>query len=996
MHKIIYRNSESNWDEALPIGNGHFGAMAYNPGNKLIFTINHYDVYYRKLSWYSRENEGKIFADNSKYQRPYTLKDIEQRAFKFKDKANYNYVDVLNPKRPEEYGVIRKGVVNPISGQLEFYFKDERRIFEYKELFLNIEEAKINYKVKSENQDLNIQTIILQEPDIIISSLKGKLLVDKIILRIPEIRNFENTRKSFILDESTSYIEGNFYGDDEDKEKHPPFRYLIMVKLIDVTGKANKTEFDVEIKIDSQKTNNWTVLTTVVTEYEGKGLVDLAKGRLENAEKQIEVLKEKHKKYWSIFWNKSKINLPDKMLEDLWYLHLYSLECSSGKGAHLYEQACGLNGLWDIEPPTQWGSTFYWDINIEEAFWPIYTANHLEIGESFYKALEAYIPAAKKRAKTFFNINGIASDYPFDFYFSMWAWCAQYFWWQYKYSQDRKFLRKRAYPLFKDILAFFDDYLKYNEKLGIHYIFPDVSPEQGPMTKNSTITLSCLKFLLKAAIKANETLNEDKNDKIRWQNILNKFPVYATGETIEFGKTIKDSEWAAPDLELGHPSLLMPIYPIGEISKRDKDERRKIATNTLKYAEKMLHISTHNFGWLACTAARLGFGNTAKRAIYERGISLMMRINGMFTEETERWIQNCLVNCKPVYNPPLIEGGSSLVAAINEMLLQSFNEVIEVFPALPSDWKEVSFESLLAEGDFEVSAKCSDHKVISIRIKSLTGNTVNIINPFPDNNCLVLCEGKKINFSIFNNIISFKTEKGKSYKLEARSYLQRKNENKDVFLDTNYPRVYYAPTRRRVFLGKDENTDYLRALDDFTLDYHAGDQQVSKICVYKFDFSLEKEKLFKDYESVLPKQYHGNGKIGPDFIRITNKTKYFNIFGYGWEKINGLRYIDRKDPDEIRRDFIASQTSNVFLVYLNKGAYNLLFVSGDSEDENTTMIEVNTLVTRAKIEAVTSFEKFMVTTVPIKKVADGLLEIEFSSQSDIPWKINALIINKII
>jgi len=996
MHKIVYKNTKSSWDEALPIGNGHFGAMVYNPGNKLIFTINHYDVYYRKLSWYSRENKGKIFADNSKYQRLYTLKDIEQRAFEFKDKTDCNYVDVLNPERRKEYGVIRKGVAHPVSGQLEFHLKNKGILFDNKELSLNIEEAKINYKVKSENQDLNIQTIILQEPDIIISSLKGKPLVDKIILRIPEIRNFENIRKPFIFNENISYIEGNFYGDDEDKEKYPPFKYLIMIKLIGITGKPNIINFDVEIKIDDQKANNWAILTTVVTEYEGKDLVNLARGRLDNAEKQIEELKEKHKKYWGIFWSKSKINLPDKMLEDLWYLHLYSLECSSGRGARLYEQACGLNGLWDIKPPTQWGSTFYWDINIEEAFWPIYTANHLEIGEAFYKALESYIPAAKKRAKTFFNIDGIASDYPFDFYFSMWAWCAQFFWWQYKYSQDKQFLRERAYPLFKGILAFFEDYLKYDENLDHYYIFPDVSPEQGPMTKNSTITLACLKFLLKVAIKANEILREDKNDKLRWQNILNRFPDYAMGETIEFGKTIKDSEWATPDLDLGHPSLLMPIYPIGEISKRDKDERRKIAINTLKYAQKRLHISTHNFTWLACAAARLGFGNMAKRVIYERGISLMMRPNGMFAEETERWIQNCLVNCEPVSNPPLIEAGSSLLAAINEMLLQSFNEVIEVFPALPSDWKSVSFEHLLAEGGFEVSAKYSDYKTVSIIIKSLNGNTVKIINPFPNNECLVFCEEKKINFSIFDNIISFKTEKGKLYKLKPGDSLLKNDENKDAILSNTYPKVYHAPTRRRVFLGKDENTDYLRVLDDFTLDYYAGDQQVSKICIYKFDFSLEKEKLLKNYESVLPKQYHGNGKIGPDFIRITNKTKYFKFSGYGWEKIEGLKYIDRKDPDEIRRDFISSQTPNVFLVYLNKGLYNLLFVSGDSKNENTTIIDIDTSLTKAKIKAVAPSAKFIVETVPIKKIVDGPLKIEFSSQSDIPWKINALIINKII
>ncbi|NJD03070.1 MAG: hypothetical protein FIA99_10875, partial [Ruminiclostridium sp.] len=55
MHKICYRNTLSGWNEALPLGNGHFGAMVYNDGDELVYAVNHYDVYYRKLDLYSRK-----------------------------------------------------------------------------------------------------------------------------------------------------------------------------------------------------------------------------------------------------------------------------------------------------------------------------------------------------------------------------------------------------------------------------------------------------------------------------------------------------------------------------------------------------------------------------------------------------------------------------------------------------------------------------------------------------------------------------------------------------------------------------------------------------------------------------------------------------------------------------------------------------------------------------------------------------------------------------
>jgi hypothetical protein len=42
--------------------------------------------------------------------------------------------------------------------------------------------------------------------------------------------------------------------------------------------------------------------------------------------------------------------------------------------------------------------------------------------------------------------------------------------------------------------------------------------------------------------------------------------------------------------------------------------------------------------------------------------------------------------------------------AIHQMLLQTFGDKIELFPALPSSWESTSFDNLLAAG-LEVSAK---------------------------------------------------------------------------------------------------------------------------------------------------------------------------------------------------------------------------------------------------------------------------------------------------
>jgi hypothetical protein len=53
--------------------------------------------------------------------------------------------------------------------------------------------------------------------------------------------------------------------------------------------------------------------------------------------------------------------------------------------------------------------------------------------------------------------------------------------------------------------------------------------------------------------------------------------------------------------------------------------------------------------------------------------------------------------------------------------MQPFGTHIRVFPAVPDDWKDVSFDKLLAEGAFEISAVRRDRKTKFVQIKSLTG-----------------------------------------------------------------------------------------------------------------------------------------------------------------------------------------------------------------------------------------------------------------------------------
>src|SRR5262249_22017456 len=63
-------------------------------------------------------------------------------------------------------------------------------------------------------------------------------------------------------------------------------------------------------------------------------------------------------------------------------------------------------------------------------------------------------------------------------------------------------------------------------------------------------------------------------------------------------------------------------------------------------------------------------------------------------------------------------------------LLQSYNDKIRVFPALPTDATLVPRFTLLARGGFLVSSEKEGSDIKYVGVKSLYGNPIDVINPW--------------------------------------------------------------------------------------------------------------------------------------------------------------------------------------------------------------------------------------------------------------------------
>ena len=64
------------------------------------------------------------------------------------------------------------------------------------------------------------------------------------------------------------------------------------------------------------------------------------------------------------------------------------------------------------------------------------------------------------------------------------------------------------------------------------------------------------------------------------------------------------------------------------------------------------------------------------------------------------------------------------------MLLQSYSGVIEIFPAVPQSWKDISFNNLRTEGAFLISAAKTNGTIDEVTVKAEQGGTLHLKLPF--------------------------------------------------------------------------------------------------------------------------------------------------------------------------------------------------------------------------------------------------------------------------
>ena len=1010
-HSVFFQNADNHWDNALPLGNGCFGAMLFFEENKLFMPLNHYEVYYNiKETVLPEDQEKALLPTKQPGARFGMYLEKAQRNEPQNDEPFCKYENkAWETFDPEPYSITEYSSSYPTTGELVFSVDDRLRDACHA-LTLFVEDAAVELKLENEDNCLGINTIVARE-DYVVSKVTQTQsgLLRSIRISMEPYRDHDMPQVTY------KQIDKNLFAYEVTRKLGTKqFVFAGVVRLIGAIGHLQSDATGVDIILEACSEEIY-VLTGIYTDWKysdpmGDGIAQIIR-------QDTKQLYNEHKDYWLRFFEKSSISIPDKFLEHIYYINQYALDCSSGKDGVMKHHACGLNGLWDVRHPNLWGSKWYWDVNIQAAFAGVFSSNRLDLAKVFSDGLRSYEKLAEQYARDVHNAPGVSMDYPHTTYYCIWPWCAQYLWQLYEYSLDENYLRNDAYPLFLKLCRFAVSKFRYDEITGTFTIYPDISPEQGPLTHDSTITIASVKYLLKFTLQAAEILGDNDPILEKCRQLLSKLPPYSISKPGNWGVHFNDSPDAPDNMAIRHPSMLMPLFPAGEFDPLfDTNEVSEMWSNTIDFLEDKCEIGIFGGSWIAAAAARLGRGQTALRLLYERGIDHMLRSNGLSAEETERFINDCLTPRQPLYYPCMVEFTGQMLAAVNEMLLQSHNGLIRIFPALPDGnrewerfhrhgwdvteyidrctdypaWTTLRFDRLLARGAFEISASMTDGKLDWILVHSQKGGRICITSPYWDDKLQVFSGGQVVPHTAEKGILTFDTCAGCSYLIAEQENAFESVSNEEYQLQVVYRESY---TKRKVFLGENTEASYHKGVDGFLRDWYLGNCRMANHTLYKFDFTSCKDKVYTrgwTRQALVPdsRVIHPIGfkQIGLENAQFTVKQ------GYGFSSLNGLSVIAREMDDPLRRDFIQSAEPTEFWIEVPRGQYEMLVVSGDADEDSLTILQTDMWKVGG---CLVKKGQYQCELIPVILKRDGLIRLKIFTKPGNRWKINNLYLNVI-
>lgn len=298
----------------------------------------------------------------------------------------------------------------------------------------------------------------------------------------------------------------------------------------------------------------------------------------------------------------------------------------------------------------------------------------------------------------------------------------------------------------RECANFWEDYLKFEN--GRYVIYMDHYNEVMPNLKNkgqwrqllgdfnSTLSVGLVKMLFKGMVDVSGFLNVDEERRQKWEHIAKHMSQFTVGET-DGKPSLKNVESSPSPIHsrveglarVSIHGLVLPGGVCGPVT--DSAFNQVLLSDIGRWKDKMKApgewANTLGNGVETCfpAAVRVGYDS-----------------DEVMKQLTDRIKRQSLPNLWITAEGGGIETLSAVPLTINEMMMQSYEGVIRIFP----NWnktKDASFEQLRAYGAFLVSGKLQKGKIGPVKLLSEAGRPCVIENPWPGRSVQLFRNGRK-------------------------------------------------------------------------------------------------------------------------------------------------------------------------------------------------------------------------------------------------------------